>query len=84
MSEQQERGPAEKVSRSEEQEPITTADGAVRQLEKSALAERAEPSRAGGGNPGEVTSLGKAGGGAPEEDNADASEPVVSYDTDTR
>jgi hypothetical protein len=83
MSEQEGPPRAVPVDESEDQEPITTADGAVRQLEKSAIAERAEPSRTGGEPQGQATSLGKAGGGAPEEDSADASEPVVSYDTDT-
>ena len=65
---------AHEVNDSEEVEPIITADGAVRQLEKSSIAEKAAPSRDAPAHPGEVTSLGKAGDGAPEEEAADASE----------
>lgn len=65
---------AQPVEESEQQEPIKSTDGAVRQLEKSAIAERATPSRAESTNQGQVGSFGKAGEGAPEEDAADASE----------
>ena len=64
-----------RVQDSEDQEPVTTADGAVRQLEKAAIAERAQPSRAEPPN-NEVISLGKSGDGAPEEEAADASEVI--------
>lgn len=59
--------------------PVTTADGAVRELEKEALAaHNAPPADAGAPSSapagGGVVSLGKAGEGAPEEDAADISE----------
>jgi hypothetical protein len=59
---------------------LTSADGAVRQLEKADRAARqspppSAPAESGDGGPGEVVPLGKFGGsGAPEEDAADASE----------
>ena len=46
---------------------IPTSDGAVRELEKEALAARQSVPAA---SPGRVVSLGKAGDGAPEEAQA--------------
>ena len=65
---------AHPVEDSVQQEPVKSADGAVRQLEKSAIAERATPSREEPSDKVEVRSFGKAGEGAPEEEAADASE----------
>ena len=63
------------VQDSEDQEPITTADGAVRQLEKGDIAKRSQPGRTQPPD-NEVISLGKSGDGAPEEEAADASEVI--------
>lgn len=61
-----------------DQTDIPDSDGAVRELEKTAItaqqtAERKDNASSSREEP-PVVSLGKAGGGAPEEDAADASE----------
>ena len=72
----EERTKTNEVPTDDEPDPITTSDGAVRQLEKAAVVANRAPGSAAqtDSDTQEVISLGKDPGGAPEEDAADASE----------